>query len=517
VKPIGKVRRSIKAKLWFSLVAAAGALLIFFATARYGVGLSPDSVGYIRTARTMLNQFKMFIKDGSQAVMMPPLYPALLALFGGIFRADPLALAHIVNALLYGMIIYLSGLLAYRYMPASRFRAPAMTLFFFASAPLFKVSVMAWSEPLFILFLVSSLLCANSYQHKKDISSLFFLAVFVAMSSITRYIGIVLIIWGAFVIFLYAPKTFRKRLSSLVIYISISITPLGLWVMRNFLNSGTAFGPRTASQYTFWQNVSFTFNTLMKWFIPRRITEQTLLLAILFLAIGVVLGFSITGRQKRKNSSQQGRGIVAAISAAYIGILIITSTTTAYDRISDRLLAPMYIPISLAIFVLVCKIVESYRERYSKKIVNTAAAICLAAWLIYPVSQVTKEAISVAQNGRGYGGKMWSESQTVKYLVQNREIENKVILFSNGPDITYILANCITNYIPRKTRFFSPAVKNDIARLWTNWPEGSDARIVWFDRINRSYLMTIDELRVVADIELNIRFDDGAIYSLSRK
>lgn len=96
-------------KLTLVLLALVGAILILLSTSRYGAGLSPDSVGYIGTARNLITGAGFISYGGSPTVEWPPLYPALLALVGGTFETDPLLLANVVNALIFGLIVYVGG------------------------------------------------------------------------------------------------------------------------------------------------------------------------------------------------------------------------------------------------------------------------------------------------------------------------------------------------------------------------------------------------------------------------
>lgn len=156
------------------------AAFVFLSTSRYGAGLSPDSVGYIGTARNLTIGAGFNSYDGAPVVVWPPLYPALLALVSGIFKGDPLFLANVLNALIFGLIVYVGGVLTFKHLSTFPALAFVGTLAILVSIPLFQVSVMAWSEPLFILLLLLSLLLANSYLYKNDIISLILLSLSVA-------------------------------------------------------------------------------------------------------------------------------------------------------------------------------------------------------------------------------------------------------------------------------------------------------------------------------------------------
>ena len=96
-----------------SLVAISGAaaLLAWWSTASYGVGVSPDSTHYIGAARSLLTGQGLRF-NGAAYTHWPPLYPALLAQFGAA-SVDPLVSARSFAALLYALNTALVGCLGY--------------------------------------------------------------------------------------------------------------------------------------------------------------------------------------------------------------------------------------------------------------------------------------------------------------------------------------------------------------------------------------------------------------------
>ncbi|MFA6234263.1 MAG: hypothetical protein WC824_08770, partial [Bacteroidota bacterium] len=81
---------SLTHRLLLVLLALLGAALVLISTSNYGAGLTPDSVGYIGAARHIIAGDGVLSFDGHHLVVQPPLYPALLAIVGGLFGMDPL-------------------------------------------------------------------------------------------------------------------------------------------------------------------------------------------------------------------------------------------------------------------------------------------------------------------------------------------------------------------------------------------------------------------------------------------
>jgi len=507
---------SMKYKLSLVLLAMVGGVFVLLSTNRYGAGLSPDSVRYIGTARNIVMGVSVTSYNGAPLVVQPPLYPTLLALVGKIIDADPLLFAHIGNALLFGLIVYLGGLLTFTYLSSFPAFALVGTLAIVFSIPLFRVSGMAWSEPLFISFVLLSLIFAHSYLVKNDVTSLILFSLSVALSSLTRYIGVTLILWGALIILIYYRDNTKNRITHLALFTLISALPLGLWLIRNYTISSTLFGPRAPSASTLSQSLTLVFNSLLYWYIPNRIAEHRSVLMIVSAGAGLFAGLSL--RDSWQGVKVRLRQISPFILFAliYTVFLVISSTAIGHDPIGDRLLSPIYVPLTLLLLILAQALVDPYRKRFSKKIVDSLLVIGIAIWLVYPIRSTMLDAESLISNGKGYSGKAWMDSETVQYLLQHRTLESECTLYTNNPDAAYILAHFATKLSPVRPRHHSQETVNDFIKLKGTWPEESNACLVWFDRIGRN-VYTVDQLQAIVNIDLIAHLDDGAIYSITRK
>jgi len=504
-------------KLLLAILGMIGIGIILLATNRYGAGLSPDSVGYVTTARNIANGAGIVTYDGSPLVVQPPLYPAILAIIDYVLRVDPLSSTNIVNAILFGLIVYLGGMLTRKYLSSFPAFALVGTLAIVFSIPLFNVSVMAWSEPLFICFVLLSLIFAHSYLEKKDITSLMFFSSSVALSSLTRYIGVTLIFLGVLIIFVFHRDILKNRIAHLLLFALISALPLGLWLIRNYAVSSTFFGPRASSLYTLPQNLMLVFNALMNWYIPGIIQDHRPTLILFGAVLGFFIGLDPKGSWQRVKVILRKISPIVLFAIIYTTFLVISSTTTAYDIIDYRLLSPIYVPLTLLLLILAQALVEPYRRRFSNKIINSFLIIGLAIGLVYPIHATIINAVNFTSTGGGYSSKAWVESETIQYLLQHKTLKSECTIYTNGTDVTNILAHLATKGIPARTNYNSPDLVNDISKLRGSWPEESNACLVWFDTIKRTYLFTIDELQEIANIGLIARFKDGAIYSITRK
>jgi hypothetical protein len=95
--------------------SVVGATALLFST-RWGIGLSPDSVVYIASARNLLSGFGLSVSFTTGEFLPLTHYPSLFSagLAGlGFVGIDPLDRARWLNALIFGANITLLGIVVY--------------------------------------------------------------------------------------------------------------------------------------------------------------------------------------------------------------------------------------------------------------------------------------------------------------------------------------------------------------------------------------------------------------------
>ena len=500
------------------LMAIVGAVFVLLST-RYGAGLEFDSENYIATARNLIRGIGFIGYNGDPFVLWPPLYPAILATVGMIFRTDPFLIANVVNALIFGLIVYLGGVLTFRHLssfPVFAF-VGALTIVF--SIPLFAVSLMAWTEPVFILFVILSLIFAESYLAKNDIASLMLLSSSIALSCLTRYIGVSLILWGALII-IFRRDGPKARIRHLSLFILISALPLGIWLIRNYAITSTLFGPREPSIITLPQSLYFTSKTLLIWYVPRRIAISKLILILLCASSVVFIGLCIKDIFQRVKVIAKRMGPIILFIVVYAAFLIISEVTTLSEWIDNRYLSPIYVPLTLLLLIFIQELGEVYQKTFPKKIVNCFLAIGIMIWLIYPIGVYVVNAIEQTQTGdlRRLSNKAWMESETIRHLRRQPSLQSANMGYTNDPIATFILARLELQQSPFYRN--DDSVETAISRLKGIWPQRDKACLVWFNKIPPHYYpryLTVDELQAAANLDLIVQFDDAAIYSIRKK
>ena len=507
---------SVKHKLLLVLLSLIGTGIILVATTRYGAGISPDSVSYIATARHLADGMGFITFNNAPLLVQPPLYPTILGTIAFVFGVDPLVSANFVSAIFFGLALYLSGLLFLEYLSPSL--ALLGTASLLVSIPLTTVSFMAWSEPPFVFFVALYLFALSMYSENKNIKSLLLLSLSGALACLTRYIGVTLVLTGIISILIIQHNSLKTKLSHAFTFAFVSVLPVSIWIGRNYILSKTLFGPRSPSLHSLSDNIRYTFDTILQWYVPSRVVDSRPMLMLLGLIVGFLMGVIFVWQKTPTTKLlKRTRPIVIFILLlifGYTGFLIISSTTTNYDSIGDRLLSPIFIPTTLLLFVVVEIVSKKIKEHFPTKPVELLLMAGIVLWLIYPARATVLNVVTQFQEGNGYSAKSWKNSQTIQYIRENNLSD--CTIYSNGADVTYLLLDINVKSIPAKSSGANTIA--DISSLENNFPQESKACIVWFNQITwRTYLFTPDELASVTNSERVVQLDDGTIYFVSRK
>jgi len=506
---------NLSKKITLGILGFIGAIIILLLTSRYGAGLTPDSVAYISAARNLAEGHGFLTYNGTHLVVQPPLYPIMLAVIKKITLIDPQISAGYVNALLFGSIVYLSGLLLLRYLNsfALVFLGTVSVLISFA---LVQASLMALTELLFIFLVLLFLYYFEKYQSKRDFISFCLFSVSAALACLTRYTGVIIILTGILYIFLWGTNNIKEKFWHSLNFMLIAVLPIGVWIIRNYFLSGTLVGQRAASSYTLFENFRFFYDIVLPWYLPLYSTGLYFIFIFLIVTIWILFGLDPAKSSNREAIKLIGPSLIFVLF--YTGVIVISSTTIAYDQISDRLLSPIYIPVIFILFFISDKILSWLTKSFHLRLITVLFIIGIVLLIRYPVKNTThiiEEYIKLS--GWGYNCAAWRESETIEYLTRHELLGKNYILYSNEPAAVYILANLQTKCSPAKTFYNSPQLFNRYPNQNDVWLNEPNVCLIWFNKANRSFLFTIDELQKNINMTEVAHLKDGEIYTFSSK
>jgi hypothetical protein len=499
------------------ILALIGAISIFLLTSRNGASVSPDSVAYISVARHISDGIGFVNYDGYFFVLQPPLYPFLLAAVKIIFLLDPLISAGYLNAILFGLIIYYSGLFLLKLLKSLPLTIIG-TASILVSFVFIQIMLLALSEPLFILLVLLYLYYFDIYKSEKTIVSLLLFSLAAALACLTRYVGVIIILTGSISIFLWGSKTIKVMFRHLIIFLLITILPTAFWILRNYFLSGTFVGHRAKSSYTFSENLIFSFNTMLKWFSPVQMNGQQLLFLSLVVCGGIFAGIIFMNRIKKDELRLKQIGPALLFVIFYSGIIIISSTTTAYDKIANRLLSPVFVPLLFIIFLILDNMLTRLSKYFHRRFLSIVFLVGVMFWMRYHVTRTIYNIEEYIEDSGGeYSGKVWKDNSVIRYLNNHKKLESEYSFYSNAPEAVYILANIDTKWSPSKTMYNSPQLLNTNPAIIDIYNEKNKVCLVWFNDMDRNFLFTIDELQKSRPIVKVVQLKDGEIYTFAKQ
>jgi hypothetical protein len=387
-------------------IAAASTLaaMLFFAT-RYGLGLSPDSVAYIKGAEGLLTG------KGADymSVQWPPLYPLMLVLFSYIGNHELLLGARLLNALLIGLNFWLITQLLIQYVNINRWIASLLAFAISLHEVLIYVEFYAWSEPLVITTILINLIIIKSYicsENKNNALLEGGLILFATLSVYTRYIGVNVALINAVVVFLFVSNiNVITRLWRAAVQVVIPLALIYPWLAwhsaiddNNTTQRGLQFHPISL------EKILNGFINIGKWLYPSSSKFDGLVPPILLLATGLIvvllviytviyagIKLLVALRKKNKISNSKDKkiillGVIGLFIIFYLAFLIFSISFVDRKLLLDnRFLAPIFIPVILlllGLMSLITKPVLRYACFGLFLIVMAFSYINLRSWLL---------------------------------------------------------------------------------------------------------------------------------------
>ena len=473
--------------LGFSFLSA---YFIWLQTSKYGIGLSPDSTTYLRWSEAISKEGFSFVLKNKYATF-PPLYPVVLAIFSSFFHVDPMLIARWFNILLSFCFTFLSIFLC-RKLTKSLVILFVFGLFVSFSRPLNLVFSHAWSEPLFIFFL----LLIAFFVGGTGLKHLILMGFFSALAILTRYAGVAVVPIVCLYIFI-SKYEISAKVKRCFCYALLPTLTYITYLIRNYYFTKTLMGPRTASNTGLISNCDRAFSTVALWFSG----------SFYFSAILLFFVFGAFVWNYRKELFKFGVGAPGVVKFSfcfvlvYSAFIIVTSTTTAYDLINDRLMAPVFLFALLLLFSLVVFICKT--SIIEKSLLYLLCSVLIVCTVISFAKALTKDINFRKNHGvEGYNSELWQENNLVKYLRANKlNLHEKI--FTNDIYSFFIIDKKI------KTLSIPLQRGGEITNL-------EDSVVVYFFNNNQSGAFTLNELQTICEMRSVVKNMDGGIFKVAK-
>lgn len=491
-------------KNYDSLVAAiAGFCIIYFYTRHSGIGISPDSVAYLSTARNLHTRGLPLDFNDRHLVIFPLLYPLFLSSFIFITKLDPLAFAPVLNSLLFALALFTCGWMIQRFAVHLRWYKEIMLSCLVLSPCLLEIYSMMWSETVFLFLLLLFIILLSCYLKYPSYKNLILVSCIVSLACVTRYAGITLAGTGGLIIILSPSIRFRKKMAHAVLFTLIASSLLAANFVHNDAHSSTLTGLREKSITSFFNNVYYFGYVLCDWLPLPENRYSIAVLAAVFLLI--VYGIAFYKRLITKIHFNSYENISLLFFVVYGMFMILSATFSRYELFSSRLVSPAFIPMLFGGSSLIMQLIKNASSQKIRLWVTVVALIVFSAFQINELKDDFENYDGVRDAGiPGYTEDPWNkDSEIVNFLRKNAKyFPPDYSIYSNADDAVYFFTGMRCNNLPH----------NLSGQEKENFMTEKKCYLIWFEDSNNPELLGLEETLHNKNMAILYQFSNGAIY-----
>ena len=484
------------------IAAAAGFFIIFLFTRHSGIGVCPDGVVYTTAAENLKATGKYMDFTHGPVIDFPAFYSIFLSGMMWLTGLKPLVFAPILNAFLFALIIYLSGVIMEKFEYRSKWYKAAILSCIVLSPGLLEDYSMMWSETLFILFLLLFMMTIYRYLRSGSRKALIAAAIITSVACVTRYAGITIIGTGGIIILINNKLSLQKRFADGLIFGAISPLLLIINFCRNYMVSGTITGHREQSITPLITNIHDAGIVFSNW-LP--FVHENYLTAIV-LVIALVTGLLIlcTRQLVRDHSIFRYESMATAFALLYILFMIVTATVSRFEELNSRFMTPAFIPLLWSGSYWLVSL-----SRQSKTFVKKLSLAAMGIFILcsFQYNQLAADAETwdgVKDAGiPGYTEDQWTKSETVQFIEKDAlPFKKNYTIYSDAYDAIYWFTGKPGKFLP--AREYKPGVKAFL--------DDPHCYMVWFNDGANFDLVDLNFITRVKKMKLVRQFSDGAIY-----
>jgi hypothetical protein len=493
---------------WLAVLAAVAAAVVYVGTP-WGIGLSPDAVGYVSAARSFAAGNGFSLWDGQPMTWWPPLYPATLGSLAAM-GLEPVEGARLVNAILFAILVYMSGSWVAR-RTSSTAVAVGAAVAVLCSPTVVGVTLRAWSETLFVVLCLGCLIVLGRGLAHGSRGALVWAAILAAAAAVTRYTGVALIAAACVSILILHGGAPRRRVVAAAFFGLIASLPLSAWLLRNRVLTGGLTGARPPSEAGVAHNALRLVVQGLEWVFPPLLEGrvQPVPIALVGACLVALLWSMRRGRGERtpdadRESSVLREALVLPIFVcALFLMLLVSGSMVQLDEIGARFTVPGYAATVLFVAVAAGRLgggggPEARRTR-------SLGVLFFVLWLGLALP-TSGRLVAMGRHGLGYQAPEWRASELAAQL---RERPPAGRIFSNSPAGVYILAGIPASNGP--IHGLSVVGRQEPATLLAERDAGGEVYLAWFHGGVGDFYYTWSELLEALPLEVVAERSDGVL------
>jgi hypothetical protein len=427
-----------------------GFIYILLITSHYNLGVTTDSVTYLSVSQNISNG-KGLTFDGKFMTFSPPIYPIILSLTSTLLKADHLAVSKYLSAILLFAAILLINLIFINLKV--NFRTTFILNLLLITSPAFSVYLMVWSEPLFISFLLLWYYLTFNWIKYNNRWFLFASGIISGLLIFTRYAGIGFT--GGFILYLFfkKEKNIKIKIANLFSYISVLVSIFCFWIFFTLSLSSNPTGRVLKIHLINLYHIKSFVQTMASWMSPL-FYKYSFIIIFILIAILLIVNYKKVREIFLALVLNEKNKILILTAISYL--IFLPCSITLFDNstpLDNRILAPLF-PILLILAIPFIEKITHNRFLY---------LIPLVLLLISYIANFYISSKKFYFDGSNYTGKIWADSDTMKYL-RNNHYDGSI--FTNGGDVLRLLYskdNIIYN-LPFKFNPVDQMINNDFQK-----------------------------------------------------
>jgi 4-amino-4-deoxy-L-arabinose transferase-like glycosyltransferase len=406
----------------FIIVSLLGIFLILFNT-QLGAYWSDDTYYYIQPARELASG-----KGFNPSYIFGPVLPFVLGVLG-FLKADPLESIRWINAILFGLNLYLLAWIIRKITGSSVFSLFGMAVILLSDVVI-EIHGWAMSEALAITFMLAGILALLAFIESNRRVYAVLAALGVSLAVLTRFALLPLIPAVSLVLLIInTHKAFLLRLRDATLFGISTLIPTMLYFLRNLEVSGHPF---RYEQYAFEamsksQLIWFIYNWFSLFIPGRFIRDRELVVGSLIVIIAtlfLVAVYLIIRQNKTAHASNLFRPGVFLLANLIVFSWLMLYLARGLSELyiyNARYLVPIFmifIALAMVIFSRIWPLIGQTFRNYM--------ILFFALFLIYYSYRALDFSLQVSTHGLGYSNIGWHQSETIQYLREHPDLMDVV-------------------------------------------------------------------------------------------
>ncbi len=373
------------------LSSIVGTFIVYLATYRFGPGLSTDAALNLSAAWNLMRSRGFIDLYGNPMTQWPPLYASILIILSRITGMDIFIAGWHLNAIVFGLIVFFSGILFYKTYPEKPIYAYLGSIIILTNLGIIQISANIASDPLLMLFVILFLISAKNFVNTQKAGHIFLMGLFACLATFQRYAGLVIVVTGSvFLLYYFRSRLTKAFLVGAAFFVFSGFPIIGWGIFHNLPINGNLFGDYMGAVPL--GNLYIFAEKFLYWFIPYSIIRIATPFGIL---VVVVLILILLNRRviywknwfNLLTSDSQMANLIFTI--IYGGMLTFYVSYYEFDTLDSQRIHIIILPsLLIIIFAIMEDLIPPRRDSRNAKLKYQVLAVLFIVWLIYPVSKL---------------------------------------------------------------------------------------------------------------------------------